>query len=777
VRLGAEVAEHRKALVMQDSKSQAHKLVTHLDYDSMHVWTPMALCVLSHWPFMEFFEMFLTTLYRISLSSPPLPLERFVLNFTREVPVPPMGRTRVQYSIGDKVLHAARTPPNQLPAIHADSSLLFRCFSMDKVVQLVAAVVTEQKLVLVSDNYALLYHISETLMALVWPFRWVGVYMPLLPRALCDFLWAPVPFVAGIHSSYLSQIDLPDDDLVLAYINEDRIDVQSNARLPDLPKGVRHKLADKLKPFCARMYDPHAEVVMSCDLAYPPHNPLVPVSQYGTEGGIRNEQKEEQDHHQLDADVRQAFVRVFVKLFLNYTDYLTPMDDSKFEMAGDGRPKVLFQREEFLKSMPDDTREFLAAMMDTQLFNSFVDERWVPRTYKEYKQGHKGRRRSQKGSTTGVTAASNAALETSSSAAAVRLFSEFIAAKRNRSKLSAKKETPFLNDHSFDVRDTFVSVMVNGDGIARARYQYAGGFPNQLQEDKLGIPRFVKPLVNVHVRKQTVVSDEAAVVSAGGGPREVDYKAAIVKIQATWRMHCVRQKYVADKRVRDAHRAEALSSSVVVLQAAVRAAMGVRRTESSIKLKKIVLLQKFGRGICVRAKNRRSVLEAVDQLQMRLLREGGGKGSAAHRALFWARVTSDTRRLPYTVRARLEREVKLRSSLSSSPPSLADTEQLYEAIKASTEAQRARWYAWTGVVGSKKKKRRLAAFLAADGKATHNSEHADACARVVVSLMHASKDCAQGAFLRGTHLALELRDQRHAGNILHDLSVFFLYNR
>lgn len=37
--------------------------------------------------------------------------------------------------------------------------------------------------------------------------------MPLLPQNLVDYLSAPVPFVAGIHRSYLPTIDLPDDVL------------------------------------------------------------------------------------------------------------------------------------------------------------------------------------------------------------------------------------------------------------------------------------------------------------------------------------------------------------------------------------------------------------------------------------------------------------------------------------------------------------------------------------------------------------------------------------
>ena len=37
----------------------------------------------------------------------------------------------------------------------------------------------------------------------------VGVYMPVLPESLLDFIYAPVPFLAGIHKSY--DVDMPEE--------------------------------------------------------------------------------------------------------------------------------------------------------------------------------------------------------------------------------------------------------------------------------------------------------------------------------------------------------------------------------------------------------------------------------------------------------------------------------------------------------------------------------------------------------------------------------------
>lgn len=46
-------------------------------------------------------------------------------------------------------------------------------------------------------------------MALIYPFHWPYVYVPVLPFTLLTFLEAPTPFILGINSEYL---DTSDDD-------------------------------------------------------------------------------------------------------------------------------------------------------------------------------------------------------------------------------------------------------------------------------------------------------------------------------------------------------------------------------------------------------------------------------------------------------------------------------------------------------------------------------------------------------------------------------------
>ena len=41
--------------------------------------------------------------------------------------------------------------------------------------------------------------VAEGMTALVFPFQWQHVYVPILPASLVHFLDAPVPFIMGLH--------------------------------------------------------------------------------------------------------------------------------------------------------------------------------------------------------------------------------------------------------------------------------------------------------------------------------------------------------------------------------------------------------------------------------------------------------------------------------------------------------------------------------------------------------------------------------------------------
>jgi hypothetical protein len=156
---------------------------------------PKCLVITSHWPFFMQFDIFLRRLQR-QLSEPcQVPLERVISNFIFEVPLPPLGKLEVDVDVLGQRQVFKRPPPNQQPMSDLNFSVLFRLLSVDNIIQLFAAVLSERRVLFVSSKLEHLTVCAETITYLIFPFFWQHIYIPILPRPLIDYVCAPMPFV------------------------------------------------------------------------------------------------------------------------------------------------------------------------------------------------------------------------------------------------------------------------------------------------------------------------------------------------------------------------------------------------------------------------------------------------------------------------------------------------------------------------------------------------------------------------------------------------------
>ena len=93
--------------------------------------------------------------------------------------------------------------------------LLAQCLDVNNVMLLWALLLAEQKVVLQGKQPHVLTMAAETLSALLFPFSWQHVYIPILPARLLDILQAPVPFLIGIDEFVLGMAErqgmIPND--------------------------------------------------------------------------------------------------------------------------------------------------------------------------------------------------------------------------------------------------------------------------------------------------------------------------------------------------------------------------------------------------------------------------------------------------------------------------------------------------------------------------------------------------------------------------------------
>ncbi|CAM9385984.1 unnamed protein product [Chrysoparadoxa australica] len=140
----------------------------------------------------------------------------------------------------------------------ADSDPSVRCLHPGNLGILLAALLCEQKIVLVSSHLSLLTQVADLLLSLLHPLTWSNVYVPLMPRHLAqNALQCPTPFLIGLHRSCSSETEIPPDVFVVD-IDGDTI----TREFPHVPayteatRALASALQDAMSPGLSKLDDP-----------------------------------------------------------------------------------------------------------------------------------------------------------------------------------------------------------------------------------------------------------------------------------------------------------------------------------------------------------------------------------------------------------------------------------------------------------------------------------------------------------------------------------------
>ena len=118
-----------------------------------------------------------------------VPIERLIVHFLDEVPLPPSGKERLEFSIAPfhlthlvPLVRMERPPLNRLPLINLSYSILVDALSVSQIITVVTALLLDQKVIVLSEDVSKIPIVCESLCSLLFPFRWQNPYIPLLPR-------------------------------------------------------------------------------------------------------------------------------------------------------------------------------------------------------------------------------------------------------------------------------------------------------------------------------------------------------------------------------------------------------------------------------------------------------------------------------------------------------------------------------------------------------------------------------------------------------------------
>ncbi|XP_076681665.1 DENN domain containing pinstripe isoform X2 [Andrena cerasifolii] len=395
-----------------------------------------SISLLCQQPYLHAAKTFLTNLYKCvpRHPGPGLSLESYVYNLLYNVPVPLPGKSLKFFVPNDEpaksplelVIHQP-TPTQELPMLDYPLKDMFTWLGADCVIQLFTCVLLENQVLLRSSDFHKLMVVSECITALLFPFSWQHVYVPILPASLHHFLDAPVPFIMGLHAQSEGGVLKIASEANLCYVDIDKQSSQFPEELPVFPHKMQfiaeiRALLNKYKvPYSGKtdnmVINHYNGDIMTSSLTLPGSGFHLPRRKHSlhdvldwdrpettsqsdtlqrivdivkrtgvnvddidpvednTKERILTAQEEYQETLMFNNAIRENFLNRFVQIFSSYEHFVIQPSQDKDEWLNNRDSMHVFDKATFLSDQPTQHLPFLSRFLETQMFASLVDSK------------------------------------------------------------------------------------------------------------------------------------------------------------------------------------------------------------------------------------------------------------------------------------------------------------------------------------------------------------------------------------------------------------------
>ena len=181
-------------------------------------------------------------------------LYNLIVNFSK--PMDGIVHCSIPFLEGER-LHVMTTPLNGLPPLPHGAAIASACrlLGAEGLTLLLAAAITECRILIHSTNVAHVAMVAEVITALIFPFTWQLPYIPVLPKDMLEILDAPLPFFVGVptvslehvEKSILSEVVVVNLDDIASFTEYDASQGPRTKVPPALPASVSMSVSKAVK--------------------------------------------------------------------------------------------------------------------------------------------------------------------------------------------------------------------------------------------------------------------------------------------------------------------------------------------------------------------------------------------------------------------------------------------------------------------------------------------------------------------------------------------------
>ncbi|XP_020360569.1 DENN domain-containing protein 3 isoform X1 [Oncorhynchus kisutch] len=333
---------------IQFSQDGGHQNGYRLSSKSSRLYTAYGICVISKYPYYNALRDCLSCLLSQLKPSWMGDFEERVKEFSAKlalVPIPPPGQLHVVFSLRPLQIGLPSREDKDRPAVDLDLHLPFLCFRPRQLLQIITSLLTEQRVVLFSCDWARLTLLAESLMLFIHPLVWQHPFVPVLSSQMLDFLMAPTAYLMGCHLHHYEEVAAETDDLILVNIDDGIVSSSSSdgVDLPDVPLAARECFLTRAEG-----------LQMHYDLD---------VCHLGSSTDVNDQRAQRRQwQRKLNTHIQNITLELIVNIFREVHHHLN------YEHR-------VFNSEEFFRSREPADQPFFKKVLDTHIFHSFLRDR------------------------------------------------------------------------------------------------------------------------------------------------------------------------------------------------------------------------------------------------------------------------------------------------------------------------------------------------------------------------------------------------------------------
>jgi hypothetical protein len=208
---------------------------------------PICLCVLSRRPWFSLF-MHMLDVVQLNYDSIDGFVPAFVAAATAAELPPPGGILKVCPSVPGREygLFRLHAPYDDERPTGVALEPLLSALGVPNTVRLLGALMLEQRVIFIGSRWGHVSSCAHAALTLLYPLTWQHIFIPILPTAMLSYACAPMPYVLGVLSRHLPQLEKePIEDALFVDLDAGRM-AGGDASAPALPKPISQALERSL---------------------------------------------------------------------------------------------------------------------------------------------------------------------------------------------------------------------------------------------------------------------------------------------------------------------------------------------------------------------------------------------------------------------------------------------------------------------------------------------------------------------------------------------------